>query len=73
MSSRKLTIAQVAERYGNVNVRTIDRWAHDPKYSKLDFPQPMKIGRRPLWDLDQLERWERDRAPPGRPVAAADI
>jgi hypothetical protein len=61
--SRKLTLAQVAERYGGVNVRTIDRWTHDPK---LDFPQPIYIGRRPLWDETQLEAFERDRARPGR-------
>jgi predicted DNA-binding transcriptional regulator AlpA len=64
--SRKLTLAQVAERYGGVNVRTIDRWARDPKYSKLDFPQPLKIGRRPLWDEAELEAWERNRARPGQ-------
>jgi predicted DNA-binding transcriptional regulator AlpA len=61
--SRKLTLAQVAERYGGVNVRTIDRWTHDPK---KDFPQPLRIGRRPLWDEAELEAWERDRARPGK-------
>jgi predicted DNA-binding transcriptional regulator AlpA len=65
--SRKLTLAQVAERYGGVNVRTIDRWSKD---EKLNFPQPMHIGRRPLWDETALELWERDRARPGRPVTA---
>jgi predicted DNA-binding transcriptional regulator AlpA len=60
--TRKLTLAQVAERYGGVNVRTIDRWAKD---EKLSFPQPMHIGRRPLWDEAELEAWERSRAKPG--------
>ena len=45
--TRKLTLTQVAERYGGVTVRTIDRWMKD---EKLGFPQPMYIGRRPLWD-----------------------
>jgi predicted DNA-binding transcriptional regulator AlpA len=61
--SRKLTLVQVAERYGGVNVRTISRWAAD---AKLDFPQPLQIGRRPLWDEAELEAWERDRARPGK-------
>jgi predicted DNA-binding transcriptional regulator AlpA len=65
--TRKLTLTQVAERYGGVTVRTIDRWMKD---EKLGFPQPMYIGRRPLWDETQLESFERDRARPGRPVTA---
>jgi predicted DNA-binding transcriptional regulator AlpA len=58
---RKLRKAQVAERYGNVNTRTIDRWTRN---KELGFPQPMKIGSTPLWDEAELEAWERDRARP---------
>jgi hypothetical protein len=65
--TRKLTLAQVAERYGGVNVRTVVRWAKD---EKLNFPQPMLIGKRPFWDEDILTRWDRDRARPRRPVTA---
>jgi predicted DNA-binding transcriptional regulator AlpA len=62
MSARKLRRNQVAERYGGVNPRTIDRWRDDPK---LGFPQPMKVGGTPLWDEAELEAWERSRARPG--------
>jgi predicted DNA-binding transcriptional regulator AlpA len=58
---RKLRRAEVAERYGNVNTRTIDRWAQDPK---LGFPQPMRVGATPLWDEAELEAWDRERAKP---------
>ena len=56
--SRKLTLAQVAERYV-VNVRTITRWTAD---EKLGFPRPLIINRSKLWDEEELMEWERDRA-----------
>jgi predicted DNA-binding transcriptional regulator AlpA len=56
---RKLRKGEVAERYGNVTTRTIDRWTEDPK---LGFPQPIYIGSTPLWDEAELAAWERDRA-----------
>jgi len=59
--SRKLRRNQVAERYGGVNPRTIDRWAADPK---MGFPQPIRIGSTPLWDEAELEKWERSHAAP---------
>jgi hypothetical protein len=61
--SAKLTLAEVAARYGGVNVRTISRWTAD---ARLDFPKPLRVGRRPLWDLTELETWERDRARSGK-------
>ena len=64
---RNLTQTQVGKRYGDRNPRTILRWTQDPK---LDFPQPMYVGRTPFWDEDVLEQWDRDRARPGRPVTA---
>jgi predicted DNA-binding transcriptional regulator AlpA len=54
----KLTRNQVAERYGGRHPSTIDRWMQD---KRLDFPKPLYIGRSPLWDTDDLERWERER------------
>jgi predicted DNA-binding transcriptional regulator AlpA len=54
----KLTRTKLGERY-DVHERTIDRWSMD---ETLGFPQPMRIGRSPLWDLDEIERWERARA-----------
>ena len=46
--------AQVATRY-QVTQRTIDRMAEDGR-----LPPPIKLGRFPLWDQDQLD--ERDAA-----------
>jgi predicted DNA-binding transcriptional regulator AlpA len=63
---RKLRKSAVAERYGGVNTRTIDRWLLDPA---LKFPKPIYIGRSPLWDEAELEAWERDRARPSRPAS----
>jgi predicted DNA-binding transcriptional regulator AlpA len=57
--ARKLTRNQVAERYGGVHVRSIDRWSEDPK---MGFPKPLYIGSRPMWDESELEQWERTRA-----------
>jgi predicted DNA-binding transcriptional regulator AlpA len=54
----KLTRAQVAQRY-NRNARTIDRWVLDAEYAKMNFPAPMMIGRSPMWDEADLEKWER--------------
>jgi hypothetical protein len=62
--TRKLRKAEVAERYGNVTPRTVDRWLLDPA---LQFPRPLYVGRQPLWDADELTAWERARARPGRP------
>jgi hypothetical protein len=60
--SRKLRRSQVAERYGDVDPRTIDRWRENPK---LCFPQPTYIGVTPMWDEGELEEWDRNRAKPG--------
>jgi predicted DNA-binding transcriptional regulator AlpA len=59
--SRKLRRQQVAERYGGVNPRTVDRWLLDPE---LNFPKPLYIGITPMWDESELERWEQERAKP---------
>jgi hypothetical protein len=64
MTQQKLRKGDVAKRYGNVNVRTVDRWLADPT---LNFPKPIFVGRAPLWDLAQLTEWEITRARPGRP------
>jgi hypothetical protein len=64
--TRKLRKSEVAQRYGNINPRTVDRWTAD---ERLGFPQPMYVGSTPLWDEDQLNQWDRDRANPGRPAS----
>jgi predicted DNA-binding transcriptional regulator AlpA len=51
----KLTRAQLSLRY-NRDERTIDRWIRDPK---MNFPEPMRIGRSALWDESEIEEWER--------------
>ena len=66
--TQKLRKRAMADRYG-VTTKTIDRWAADPK---LGFPAPLRINATPLWDLEQVESWERDRARPERPVPQAD-
>ena len=57
--TRKLRKMQVAERYGNLNTRTIDRWL---TYPDLNFPRPVYINSIPYWDESDLETWERTRA-----------
>ncbi len=58
-ATRKLSKGAVAERYGGVDKRTIDRWLGK---DELKFPKPIYIGARPLWDEAELEEWERTRA-----------
>jgi hypothetical protein len=66
----KLSRSQVALRYGNVSVRTIERWTRDPR---LNFPQPVRFGHRSqLYDLDELRAWERVRIAEQMPFTAAD-
>jgi excisionase family DNA binding protein len=65
MTSRKLTLAQVGERYA-VHPRTISRWMKD---EELSFPRPLQIGRSLLFDEAALEAFERDRARPASVTA----
>ena len=51
--SKKLKKRQVAERY-QCTKRTIERWTEEGR-----LPQPIYIGSAPLWDLEELEEWER--------------
>jgi predicted DNA-binding transcriptional regulator AlpA len=67
---RKLRKSAVAERYGNVNTRTIDRWTAD---EKLGFPKPIYIGSTPLWDEAELAAWEKSRARPRRDTVPAEL
>jgi hypothetical protein len=49
---------QVRQRYGNVSHMWIERRLEtDPT-----FPKPIYIAKRRFWDLEALERWERDKA-----------
>jgi predicted DNA-binding transcriptional regulator AlpA len=57
--TKKLRKGAVAERYGDVDVRTVDRWLADPA---LKFPRPIFINRIPYWDESDLTKWERTRA-----------
>jgi predicted DNA-binding transcriptional regulator AlpA len=55
---RYLPGPKVAARY-HVTDMSIYRWERDPR---LNFPQPIRIGRRKFWDEADLEAWERSRA-----------
>ena len=61
--SRNLRKHAMADRYG-VSTKSIDRWTAD---RRLNFPKPFFINQLPYWNLAEVERWERDRARPGRP------
>lgn len=54
-----LTGPQVRARFGNVSAMTLWRWQRDPK---LEFPTPIKINRRKLFNLEEVEKWERETA-----------
>jgi excisionase family DNA binding protein len=70
MTSRKLTLAEVGERW-RVHPRTVSRWMKD---ETLAVPRPLQIGRSLLFDEEALEQWEQDRAKLGRsaPVTVED-
>jgi predicted DNA-binding transcriptional regulator AlpA len=59
MRKRYITSRQLRARYGGVSEMTIWRWLHDPR---LNFPKPIVINRRRLWELSLLEKWEQTRA-----------
>jgi hypothetical protein len=44
----------VAERYGDVNIRTVERMVEDGR-----LPPPIYRGRFPLWDEDALDASDR--------------
>jgi predicted DNA-binding transcriptional regulator AlpA len=55
MSQAKLLPAdQVRARYGNISVMTLHRWMA----GKPGFPQPVKIGARNFWRIEDLERFD---------------
>jgi predicted DNA-binding transcriptional regulator AlpA len=66
--AQKLRKRQVAKKY-DCNPRTIERWTNDPQ---LNFPKPIYIGRSPLWDLEELEAWDKTR-PHSRPLKQEEI
>ena len=53
MTRKLLRKPAVAERYGDIDPRTLDRWLADPA---LDFPQPIRINRQPYWLENDLTR-----------------
>jgi predicted DNA-binding transcriptional regulator AlpA len=54
--NRKLTARALCERYGVVS-KTIDRWTETGI-----LPQPMRINRYRYWDLNEVERRDRERS-----------
>jgi len=56
--ARLLSTRMVAERYGNVTVRTIERWTLD---EEMKFPAPIRVGRRKFWREIDLAAFEREK------------
>jgi predicted DNA-binding transcriptional regulator AlpA len=54
MERKLISAAAVREICGGVTDMTIWRWLHHPK---LDFPKPIKIGRRNYWRETELSAW----------------
>jgi predicted DNA-binding transcriptional regulator AlpA len=53
-----LTSREVRARYGGVSDMTLWRWLRDPA---LNFPKPLVINGRRLWEQAQLKEWEQGR------------
>ncbi|MCD1267062.1 helix-turn-helix domain-containing protein [Shinella sumterensis] len=53
-----LTSTQVIERY-KISQMSLWRWT---KSTALNFPKPMVINRRKLWNAEELAKWEREQA-----------
>jgi len=53
-----LTSKQVSERYGGCSGMTLWRWQQN---SSLNFPRPIKINTRRLWDIESLEQFDAER------------
>lgn len=58
-STKYLTSHQVRARFGGVSSMTLWRWAKD---DKMGFPIPMRLNRRKLFNLADIEKWERETA-----------
>jgi len=47
----------LADRLG-VSRATLDRWAHDPRYGHLNFPQPVPLGDASVaWIEAEVQEW----------------
>jgi predicted DNA-binding transcriptional regulator AlpA len=57
-SATYLTAPQVRTRYA-IAQTTFWRWEHDVS---IAFPKPLRIGRKKLYSLAEIEQWERARA-----------
>lgn len=52
-----LTATQVRDRFV-ISESTFWRLEHNPE---AGFPKPLRIGRKKLYDLEAVERWERSK------------
>lgn len=52
---RYLTSSAVRQRYGNISNMSLWRWLADPE---LGFPQPIRVGKLRLFDLEKLEHFD---------------
>jgi hypothetical protein len=58
MAKTRSNAGTVCRRY-DIGMSTLDRWLHD---EEMGFPKPIYISRLRLWDDDQLDRFDRERA-----------
>lgn len=58
MTMRYLTSSQLRDMIGGVSEMTIWRWSTD---ESVNFPRPVRIGRRRFWRADEVERWMAER------------
>lgn len=66
MPAHPVGLSEIAQRLG-VSTRTVERYADR---QDLDFPEPVVVGGRRIWEWAQVERWARKTLPlprPGRP------
>lgn len=53
-----LTSIQLRDMIGGVSRMTLHRWQTD---ESINFPRPVRIGRRRFWRADEVESWMADR------------
>ncbi len=56
-SSQHLTLHHLCERF-QCSPMSVWRYRHNPKWA---FPRPIRVGRRLLWLLDEIQAWEEQR------------
>ncbi len=56
-----LRVGRVAARY-DTTASTIWRWSREPRFKKLNFPKPIKIGpNTTVWADEELDNYDQER------------